>query len=395
MVCVSGWLSWRVSAGVIGFAAVAGNHDPMESRILRCSEAGVVSVAAELPAGAVPDRWVWLDIVAAIDDMEAVADLTAAFDFDKMALRDVVEDTDLSKVDDFGRHLLVVLHGLREDEIETYDVGCFMTEQYLVTVHRHPAPALDFLWERILENFELANGGVDHLLARLSDVLTRRLLSVVDAFDDAADSLIVKALDADPDLLSELTAVRADLATIRRVVHPQRETLDLLRQSPSPLVSDTGHRRFSDVFDVATRASQGLEAARASLAEILDAYRGAEAQKATDVTMVLTVYAAIMLPLALIAGFFGMNFTNIPGFGSDWGWVVVTLIMVGIAVVSLGVFIAAGWIRRPSGRRAGRVLGRGLIEAARAPAQVVGAAYEISTMPLRATVRRSRRTSEE
>jgi magnesium transporter len=338
---------------------------------------------------------VWLDIVAAIDDMDAVAGLTAAFDFDKMALRDVVEDTDLSKVDDFGEHLLVVLHGLREDEIDTYDVGCFVTQRHLVTVHRSPSPALDFLWDRILENFELANGGVDHLLARIADVLTRRLLSVVDAFDDAADGLIVKALDADPHLLSELTAVRADLATIRRVVHPQRETLDLLRQSPSPLISDTGHRRFSDVFDVAVRASQGLEAARTSLAEILDAYRGAEAQKATDVTMVLTVYAAIMLPLSLIAGFFGMNFTNIPGFGSHWGWIVVTLIMVGIAVVSLGVFIAAGWIRRPSGRQAGRVLGRGLIEAARAPAQVAGAAYEISTMPLRATVRRTRRNVEE
>ena len=366
----------------------------MESRILRCSHEGTVSVAAGLPEGAVADRWVWLDIVAATGDMEAVADLTTTFDFDKMALRDVVEDVDLSKVDDFGRHLLVILHGLREDEIETYDVGCFVTEQYLVTVHRCPSPALDFLWDRILENFELANGGVDHLLARIADVLTRRLLAVVDAFDDAADALVDGALAADPELLTELTAIRADLATVRRVVHPQRETLDLLRQSPSALITDTGHRRFSDVFDVAVRATQGLEAARTSLAEILDAYRGAEAHKATDVTMVLTVYAAIMLPLSLVAGFFGMNFVNIPGFNSNWGWIVVTLIMVAIAVVSLGIFIAVGWVRRPSGRRAGRVLGRGLIEAARAPAQIVGAAYEISTMPLRATVQRNRRGGE-
>jgi magnesium transporter len=343
----------------------------------------------------VSDRWVWLDVIAAVDDMQAVTELTAGFDFDKMALRDVVEDVDLSKVDDFGGHLLVVLHGLREDEIETYDVGCFVTEQYLVTVHRCPSPSLDFLWDRILENAELANGGVDHLLARIADVLTRRLLAVVDAFDDAADALIDGALAADPVLLTELTAIRTDLGRVRRVVHPQRETLDLLRRSPSPLITDTGHRRFSDVFDVAVRATQGLEAARTSLAEILDAYRGAEAQKATNVTTVLTVYAAIMLPLSLIAGFFGMNFINIPGFSSDWGWIIVTVVMVAIAVISLGIFIAAGWVRRPSGRRAGRVLGRGLIEAARAPAQVVGAAYEISTMPLKATVRRTRRGAEE
>lgn len=376
---------------VIGFVAGVGNHGPVKSRVMLCSQEGAVSVVAELPQGPVADRWVWLDLVAEADDMEAVAELTAGFGFDQMALRDVVEDTDLSKVDDFGHHLLVVLHGLRDDEVDTYDVGCFVTEQYLVTVHRCDSPGLYFLWDRILENSDLANGGVDHLLARIADVLTRRLLAVVDAFDDAGDELILKALDAHQDLLPELMAVRGDLAEIRRVVHPQRETLDQLRQSRSPLISETGRRRLSDVFDVASRASQGLEGARASLAEILDAYRGAEAQKATDVSMVLTVYAAIMLPLALIAGFFGMNFTNIPGFDSEIGWIVITAIMLVFALVSLGVFIAAGWIRRPSGRRAGRVLGRGLVEAARAPAQIVGAAYEISTLPLRATVRRTRR----
>lgn len=367
----------------------------MKSRILRCTGDGGVLIAPESSIGETTDRWVWIDVTAGPDDLGALAELTAAFEFDNLSMRDVLEDVDLSKVDDFGHHLLVILHGLRADRVETYEVDCFMTDRHLVTVHQEPSASLDTLWDRILENTELARGGVDHLLARVADVLTRRLLSVVDAFDDAADALIYKALEADSDLLTDLMAVRADLAEIRSVVHPQRETLDQLRQSSSPLISETGRRRFSDAFDVAARAYQELEVARSSLAEILGAYRGAEAQKATDVSMVLTVYAAIMLPLSLIAGFFGMNFVNIPGFHSDWGWVVIAVIMLIIALVSLGIFVAAGWIRRPSGRRAGRVLGRGLIEAARAPAQIVGAAYEISSMPLRATVRKTRRGGQE
>ena len=127
----------------------------------------------------------------------------------------------------------------------------------------------------------------------------------------------------------------------------------------------------------------------------VDAYRGAEAREATDVTKVLTIYAAIMLPLSLIAGFFGMNFANLPGVGSENGWIVVSAVMAVIAVVSLGIFVSLGWMRRPSGRRAGAVLGRGLVEAARAPAQIVGAAYEISTMPLRASVDRVWRADEQ
>jgi magnesium transporter len=215
-------------------------------------------------------------------------------------------------------------------------------------------------------------------------------MSVLDAFEDRVEELIDAALTADAGFLQDLMAVRVDLAAIRRAAYPQREVLDLLRHSVSPLIGGAGRRRFSDVFDVASRATVGLDAARTALAEILDAYRGAEARQSTDVTKVLTIYAAIMLPLSVVAGFFGMNFTNLPGIGNDWGWVIVTAFMVLIAALSLGIFVALGWIRRPSGREAGAALGQGLIEAARAPAQVVGAVYEMSTMPLRAAARLTR-----
>ena len=128
------------------------------------------------------------------------------------------------------------------------------------------------------------------------------------------------------------------------------------------MITDSAQRRFSDVFDVAPRAAAGLDAARTALAETLDAYSGAEARQATEVTKVLTVYAAVMLPLSLIAGFFGMNHSNIPTFQSRWGWVVVAGITIPVAAVSIGVFVSEGWVRRPSGRRAGATLGRGLLE---------------------------------
>ena len=90
-----------------------------------------------------------------------------------------------------------------------------------------------------------------------------------------------------------------------------------------------------------------------------------------------------MLPLSLVAGFFGMNFVNLPLIHRQAGWIIVSGFMALVAFVSLGIFVALGWTRRPSGRTAGALLGHGLIEAARAPAQLVGAVFEISTMPMR------------
>jgi len=240
----------------------------METRILVAPGDGTTVLESQLPPEEPYAGWVWVDVLVCDADLEELVDLTAGLRLDAVALRDAVDDIDLPKVDDFGHHLLVILHGLRDDRVETYELDCFAAERHLVTVRRLPSPALEALWSQIQERPELALGGVDELVARLADVLTRRLLAVVDAFDERVDGLVEKALGADPHLLAELTAVRGDLAAVRRVVHPQREVLDLLRRSTSPLVGDAGRRRFSDVFDVASRTAQGLDAGRSALAEI-------------------------------------------------------------------------------------------------------------------------------
>ncbi len=362
----------------------------MQSRVLHRIGDGTASPEAMLPAEVADGDWVWLDVlVEADDDVAEVHASVEGLNLDGVAVRDAVSDIDLPKVDDFGHHLLVVLHGLRGDRIDTYELACFLTDRHLVTVRREHSPTVAALWEQLPQRPELCGGGVDQLLARLTDVLTRRFVSVLDALDASLDELTARALAANPRVVADVVALRGELSTVRRAIHPQREALDVLRHSTSPLVSDAGRRRFSDVFDVASRIGQGLDAARTALTETLGVYEGAEARVTGTATRVLTIYAAIMLPLSLIAGFFGMNNANLPLIDKSWGWIAVTGAMVVVAVVSLGIFVAAGWIRRPSGRQAGATLGRGLAEAARTPVQLVEAVYEVSTMPLRVTARRA------
>lgn len=357
----------------------------MNARILVSQPDGSAALEVDRIVSSPPPRWTWIDIEVGGSSSEEIATYLDRLQLDPLGLRDAVDESDLPKVDDLGSQMLIVLHGLRIGEVQTYEIDCFLTSDTLVTIRHEAAPAIDALWSEVQTNAVLASGTVDILAGHLADVIARRLLAVLEQFDDKVDGLIELALTADVRTIGEITAIRSDLSALRRIVHPQREVFDLLRLSSSALITAEGRRRFSDVFDVADRAATELIIARGFLAETLDAYRGAEARKATDVTKVLTVYAAIMLPLTLITGFFGMNFVSMPGLDSEWGWIVVVVVMIVIAALSLGVFIASDWIRRPSGRAAGATLGRGLIEAAWTPAHVTGAVLEISTMPLRSS----------
>ena len=357
-------------------------------RSLVADGTGRVEASGARPESVPPGGWAWIDVLAGEADLPELLELARPAGLDLLAVRDAVLDVDMPKADDFGDHMLVVLHSLSAGALSTYEVDCFVTRTRLITIHPVKSETIDALWAQAQTRADLGRLSADELLAVLADLMTRSLLAVLEAFDDRVEELNGKALSADSTLLEDLTAVRTDLTGVRRVVHPLREALDVLRHSSSDLVSERGRRRFSDVFDVASRLADGLDEARAALAETLDAYRGAEARQATEVSKVLTVYAAILLPLGFIAGFFGMNFANLPWTDSDWGWIVVTVIMVVVALVSLGMFVSLGWVKRPSGRRAGRAIGQGLLEATKTPVHIVGAVFEMSAMPVRATTAR-------
>lgn len=115
----------------------------------------------------------------------------------------------------------------------------------------------------------------------------------------------------------------------------------------SVVTSETSGTSCGPNETCSTSSVQELEAVRAALSETLGAYRGAEARKATEVTKVLTIYAAVVLPLSLIAGVFGMNFVTIPGADNPNGWWILVGSMVALAAMSLVLFGIAGWIRLP------------------------------------------------
>ncbi len=309
---------------------------------------GQAAIAADDSPDLQPEQWCWIDVeLDATSDDEAFEAALAAVDLDSMAMSDAFNEVDLPKLDDFDDHLLVVLHGIADNDQPTLEIDCFLTRREIVTVRRHHSPALDEFARQIQRRPELTAGGPSEILARMSDVVLRRFLTVMDELDDRVDELTDMGLDAHPDFLEELTVVRRYVGELRHVLRPQRDVFDRLRRTQSHLVTDGGRRRFSDVFDIANRSVQELEGVRSALSETLGAYRGAEAREATEVTKVLTVYAAVVLPLSLIAGLFGMNFADVPGAGNPNGWWILLAAMGAMAGVSLLLFGIAGWIRLP------------------------------------------------
>ena len=317
---------------------------------------------ADLPAGSL----LWLDVETR--EAEEMDELGDWFGFAPAAIEDVIDVEQLPKYELFDDHLFVVLHALisADDRIDTHEVDCFISEGLLVTVHSEPVVGLEWLWEAVQTYPHLAEHGASELFAQLSEVMGRRYLEILDEFERRVDDLSDPALAADQSVLADIQLLRREEATIRRVLRPQRVVVAGLRSNPPHLLGREAVAILADSYDIHNLVVESLALTRGLLTDTLDTYRGASAERQAAATTVLTVYAAIVLPLSLITSWYGMNMSNLPGAGRTWGWPVVTLAMVGVGVISWVWFVRAGMVGRPR-LRGQRALDPGLARAARAP----------------------------
>jgi magnesium transporter len=331
---------------------------------------GVSEVVAleDLAALVETEAWLWVDVCGA--EPGVAGELGRAMGLVDDGIEDIQDIELLPKVEDYGDQLFAILHSLVVvgDRIDTVEVDCFLGASFLVTVHSTEVPGIDWLWGAVSStpvspDLDYPSG----IFARLAEVIGRRYLELMLAVDKRVEELASAALSADPQVPEAVQLLRRETAVLRRVLRPQRYALGSGILNGSALFGEVDLRRLATALEFHEQLVDGLAEIRATLAEVTDTYRAGVAEQQAEVSKVLTVYAAVLLPLSLVAGFFGMNFIDLPLTGRSNGWIVVTVAMGLMALASWLIFVRRGWMTSPRSVTAARSVGATLVSAARAP----------------------------
>jgi magnesium transporter len=321
----------------------------------------VLAASADLPE----TGWRWLDVDAT--SLDEVFAISRRLGLDALVVEDLVEATLSPKVDDHDDFLFVVLHelGIADHRIATHELDALLFPDLLVTFHSEELPALEWVIAEAAGMAQMADGGTDRMLARVADAVVRRYLPVVEEMEERVEDLEERAILADPSVVSEVLALRRDAVTLRRVLAPQRDAAAEISRSDHPVVTDRARRRFADVFDTTAQATDLLDSARLMLGSILETYRSTVAERTNEAMQTLTVFAAILLPLSLVAGIYGMNFAHMPELSWRWAYAAVLGAMAVLAVALWVYFARRGFVGEPRLRRVPVALVRGVGRGAR------------------------------
>jgi magnesium transporter len=144
----------------------------------------------------------------------------------------------------------------------------------------------------------------------------------LDAIGEQIDELEDELLEEPtPGVLRRLFAVKRALVEVRKVIGPQRDMFNTLTRRDLPFIPRDDLRYYlRDVYDHLLRVSDMLDTYRDLLTGGIDLYMTGVSNRLNRVVNRLTVFTVVIGALAVITGFYGMNFQHTwPPFMAPWG----------------------------------------------------------------------------
>ena len=290
----------------------------------------------------------WVDLADPSPDEARV--LTDVFHFHPLSVEDALSEIHWPKVEQYPGYLYLILHGIDFDhgerEFATRDVDFFLGRNYLVTVHDGHSRSIAKLRMICDEHEHVLAEGPAAVMHRIIDSMVENYRPEVDALEERIDQLEEEAIvGQQPDLMSSILAVKRDLASLRRVVIPQRDVVGRLARREYPLINDEITYRFRDVYDQFVRLSEEVIMFQDRITGVLEAHLSSVSNRLNVVVKVLTVISTIFLPLTVLTGMWGMNvpLPMFPGGEAAQFWWVGAMITA-IVVLMLLLFRLNRWI---------------------------------------------------
>ncbi len=208
----------------------------------------------------------------------------------------------------------LVLRGVNlnagENPEDMVSIRLWIKDRVLISTRKRKLMAVVDMRERIeAGKAPLAPGTfIAKLASDLTDRMDFTILSLADKLDEIEDESLTKS----ENLRGKIASLRQKAIQLRRHISPQREALYRL-VADEKLLSAQDRLLIREVLDRVTRMIEELDTVRERASVLNDQLADKRAEEMNKNMMVLSVVAAIFLPLGFFTGLFGINIPGIPG----------------------------------------------------------------------------------
>ncbi|MGB5259388.1 MAG: CorA family divalent cation transporter [Gammaproteobacteria bacterium] len=146
------------------------------------------------------------------------------------------------------------------------------------------------------------------------------------------------------ELRPKIADLRRHAIGLRRYLAPQREAVARLFSEKVEWLSEMDRLRLRESADRTTRPIEDLDLARERAVVVQEELISRLSEKMDRTMYVLSMVAAIFLPLGFLTGLLEVNIAGIPGTGYKGAFVIFCVVLVLMVIVQVWLFKHKKWM---------------------------------------------------
>ncbi|SMP38694.1 magnesium transporter [Desulfonatronum zhilinae] len=291
----------------------------------------------------------WIN-VDGLHQVDVVTTLGREFNLSALVLEDILNTDHRPKLEIHDDFLFIVVKMLvpepARDSFRVEQLSLILGDAFLLSFQESEGDVFDAIRQRItIGKGRIRQSGPDYLAYALLDAVVDNYFLVLETISTELERLEEALLSAPgPSDLHRFHRLRREAILLRRIIWPLREALAGLIRDDSALIKPETRVFLRDVHDHAVQAMDIVESLRDLASSLLELHLSRNSQRMNETIKVLTLIATIFIPLTFIAGVYGMNFEFMPELRWPWGYPLILLFMLGVAVTMLLYFKRRHWL---------------------------------------------------
>ena len=291
--------------------------------------------------------WVNIDGLHDTDLMKKVGSI---FELHPLLQEDVLNTGQRPKLEDFDNCLFLTLKMLRydkeEDIVKSEQLSLILGQRFLLTFQERYGDVFDPVRVRIRKSrARIRKSGVDYLAYALLDTVADNYIYLIERMGERIEDL-EDELFSDPThaVMGKIHAMKREMNFLRKSIRPAREAIVELNKTESTLIDDDVRPFLKDLLDLMTHATEAIDMYRDMLTDHFNIYASSVSNKMNDIMKVLTIFAAIFIPLTFVAGVYGTNFKYLPELEYKYAYPIFWSIIILITIFMVILFRRKKWL---------------------------------------------------
>lgn len=293
---------------------------------------------------AAPEQTLWLHMDRTVAGVETW--LTGELGFADATAEALVEDETRPRAFREGDALVTVLRGINMNPNAEPDdmitLRMWASAHRVLTLRRRPLQTPSELVA------QLDRGAGPH---RTGDLVTEMIVQMVEKIgasvndmNDAIDRLEQEPVDDVEATLGRIATIRRNCLGLQRHMSPQHEALVHIARDPPSWMSQNNCRDVRETIDTLKRYLEDLDVSKESAIVLQDDLNSRAAARSNRTVYLLSVAAAIFLPLSFITSLLGVNVGGVPGLHEPNGFWILLALLGGLTVIQLLIFRWLKWL---------------------------------------------------